>query len=321
MNEALIKPLNNDYTSSIIKEEHPINTYKSSLMVSQKKPLRLPSRNVKESSATYLYLKEIVRTTLLTALEEKNYATLNLMGDQTARAILIKSNVRFVVKVASLYRNRGLSFLDLVQEGNIGLIKAIDKFNPELGNRLTTYAMYWIRQSIDLAIMNQGNTIRVPTHILKEIKQHQKAKCKLIKTLSYVPTFKETATYLGITQEKVKKLALMTQRISTDNTERAYNLNIEDISDTEKLEPPMLEQRRMMQEHVTQCVLKLPPKYKNVICRRFGLCGYDVETLDQIATDLHFSIEHVRQVQCVAISKLKLIFKNNNLNYQALLDY
>ena len=320
MNEILIKPLHNDY-SSLNSKEHPINVYEPSLIVSQKKLFHIPLRNVKESSATYLYLKEIVRTTLLTALEEKNYAILNLKGDQTARAILIKSNVRFVVKVAGLYRNRGLSFLDLIQEGNIGLIKAIDKFNPELGNRLTTYAMYWIRQSIDLAIMNQGNTIRIPTHILKELKQHQKAKCKLIKNLSYVPTFKETAAYLGITQEKVKKLALMTERISTDNTQKIYNLNIEDISDAERLQPPMLEQRRMMQEHVTQCVLKLPKKYKNVICRRFGLCGYDVETLDQIATDLHFSIEHVRQLQCVALSKLKLIFKNNNLNYQALLDY
>ena len=320
MNKTLIKPLHKNYSSLFIKE-HPINTYKSSLKVSQKKLIRPPPRNVEGSSTTSLYLKEIVRTTLLTAVEEKNYAILNLKGDQTARAILIKSNVRFVVKVASFYRNRGLSFLDLIQEGNIGLIKAIDKFNPELGNRLTTYAMYWIKQSIDLAIMNQGNTIRIPTHILKEIKQHKKAKCKLIKTLSYVPTFKETETYLGIRQEKVKKFALMTQLISTDNTERVYNLNIEDISDTEESEPPRLEQRRMMQEHVMQCVLKLPQKYKNVICRRFGLCGYDVETLDQIATDLNFSIEHVRQVQCVAISKLKLIFKNNNLNYQALLDY
>ena len=134
-------------------------------------------------SATSIYLKEIFRPTLLTALEEKNYALLNLKGDQAARTILIERNVRFVVKIAHLYTNRGLSFLDLVQEGNIGLIQAVDKFNPEMGNRLTTYAMYWIKQAIDLAIMNQGNTIRIPTPVLKEIRRYQKARNEFIRNL------------------------------------------------------------------------------------------------------------------------------------------
>jgi RNA polymerase nonessential primary-like sigma factor len=320
MNEVLIKQSQIDHLSLVIKKI-PNNNFKSSLRVSQQKHNGLPPRNIKEMSATSIYLKEIFRPTLLTALEEKNYALLNLKGDQAARTILIERNVRFVVKIAHLYTNRGLSFLDLVQEGNIGLIQAVDKFNPEMGNRLSTYAMYWIKQAIDLAIMNQGNTIRIPTPVLKEIRRYQKARNEFIRNLSYTPSLKETADYMGLTLEKIEKVVFTMQRISSYSTEGTSNIDIEAVSDHKRLEPSIQIQKSIMQVNVNQCVLKLPQKYQYVICRRFGLCGYDIETLEQIAADLHFSIEHIRQVQCVAISKLKLIFKNNNLTSQALLDY
>ena len=320
MNEVLIKQSQIDHLSLVIKKI-PHNNFKSSLRGSQLKHSGLPPRNIKEMSATSIYLKEIFRPTLLTALEEKNYALLNLKGDQAARTILIERNVRFVVKIAHLYTNRGLSFLDLVQEGNIGLIQAVDKFNPEMGNRLSTYAMYWIKQAIDLAIMNQGNTIRIPTPVLKEIRRYQKARNEFIRNLSYTPSLKETADYMGLTLEKIEKVVFTMQRISSYSTEGTSNIDIEAVSDHKRLEPSIQIQKSIMQINVNQCVLKLPQKYQYVICRRFGLCGYDIETLEQIATDLHFSIEHIRQIQCVAISKLKLIFKNNNLTSQALLDY
>ena len=320
MNNALFKYKKNNYVT--IKP----NTYIANKSPAIKTPIQKKSSCSltlckSEISTTNIYLNEINRTELLTAEEENKYALLNTKGDKTARDILIKCNFRFVVKIAYLYVNRGLSFLDLVQEGNLGLMQAVDRFDPERGNRLTTYAMYWIKESIDRAIMNQSNIVPLPIHIFKEVKQYKKANRELTKILAHQPSHKEIADFMGLSLEKIEQIILFELQANLSYMNDSDELDINKISDSEHYEPSISMQENNTRLDIINSVLELSDKHREVICRRFGICGYEEQTLDQIATDFDLTKERIRQLQVVAIDKLKSILEKNNLTIESLLDY
>ena len=319
MNNALFKYQKNNYNT--IKPKYYLPPNIITIKISpQKKPKCSLGLCKSEISATNIYLNEIYRTELLSAEEEKKYADLNINGDINARNILIQSNFRFVVKIAYLYVNRGLSFLDLVQEGNLGLMQAVDRFNPELGTRLTTYAMYWIKQSIDRAIMNQSNNVRLPIHILKELKQYKKANRELTKNLDHKPSHQETADFMGLSLDKIEQIILIERQADTLNLQDTDYLDIEQVSDSKHYEPSIHLQENGMRQNIINSVLQLPEKHREIICRRYGVCGYDEQTLDQIAIDFKLTKERIRQLQVIAIDKLKSILEKNNLTLESLLD-
>lgn len=173
------------------------------------------ANEVKSMDATQLYLGEIGFSPLLTAEEEVYYARRLLRGDQVSRKRMIESNLRLVVKISRRYNNRGLSLLDLVEEGNLGLIRAVEKFDPEKGFRFSTYATWWIRQTIERAIMNQTRTIRLPIHIVKKLNVYLRTARELTHTLTHEPTAEEIAEVLGVSAKEVSKILKLNERISS----------------------------------------------------------------------------------------------------------
>ncbi len=303
-------------------------THQSSELTTQKH-LKTPEQNGQkcsvskcqnEISTTNLYLNEIFRLELLTEAQEKTYSLMNMQGNVAARNILIERNLRFVVKLAYLYLNRGLSFLDLIQEGNFGLIRAVEKFNPEMGYRFTTYAIFWIKQAMNRAIMDQGHTVRHPINIIKELKQYNKAKNTLVNNLSYDPNDSETALELGITLEKIHKMNRLKNQLSTPQMLESVVVNGDEFCEDDDLTPAKQIDNIFRKKIVIKCVLTLPLRDREIICKRYGLWGYEIHTLDQIALDFNFSKERIRQLQRDALYKLKIILKKRKLTQEALLD-
>src|SRR5690554_3091140 len=169
----------------------------------------------KKMDATQLYLSEIGYSPLLSAEEEVHFSRLALKGDAKARARMIESNLRLVVKIARRYTNRGLALLDLVEEGNLGLIRAVEKFDPERGFRFSTYATWWIRQTIERAIMNQTRTIRLPIHVVKELNTYLRAARELAQTLDHEPTAEDIAEKLDVSVDDVSRMLRLNERISS----------------------------------------------------------------------------------------------------------
>ncbi len=172
----------------------------------------------KSLDATQLYLGEIGFSPLLTAEEEVLYARRALRGDEAARKRMIESNLRLVVKISRRYSNRGLALLDLIEEGNLGLIRAVEKFDPERGFRFSTYATWWIRQTIERALMNQTRTIRLPIHVVKELNIYLRTARELSQKLDHEPTAEEIAAQLDIPVEDVSKMLRLNERISSVDT-------------------------------------------------------------------------------------------------------
>ena len=208
---------------------------------------------IAQADATQIYLKEIGFYSLLTAEEEVYYGRLCLKGDESARRRMIESNLRLVVKIARRYINRGLAFLDLIEEGNLGLIRAVEKFDPERGFRFSTYATWWIRQTIERAIMNQTRTIRLPVHILKEINVYHRAAKALTQQLDHEPTAEEIAEKVDAPLADVKRMLGLDERISSmdapldSDPERTL---MEAIPDTKAADPADILQNEKVNQHI-----------------------------------------------------------------------
>ncbi len=264
------------------------------------------------ADATRLYLREIGFSPLLTAEEEVYYARLAQKGDAAARRRMIESNLRLVVKIARRYMNRGLALLDLIEEGNLGLIRAVEKFDPERGFRFSTYATWWIRQTIERAIMNQTRTIRLPVHVLKEINIYQRAARYLAQKLDHEPTPEEVANLLDRPLEDVKAMLGLNERVASvdapidDDPDRSL---LDAIADEHTPDPERVLQREDLQALIQQWLNELSDKQREVVERRFGLNGREIATLEEVGADIGVTRERVRQIQVEALKRLRVLLE------------
>ncbi|OCH59402.1 RNA polymerase subunit sigma-70 [Aliivibrio fischeri] len=269
-----------------------------------------------------LYLKEINRYQLLTAEEELVYSRLHKKGDLSARNTLIESNLRLVVKVANKYRKRNqtdLAILDIIEEGNLGLIKAIDKFNPELGYRFSTYAVWWIRESIESALFNHSRTVRLPVHITKELNTYLRAARELSKSLKREPSIRDISTYCEEEQIKVSKIISLIPNQLTCHSACSDELSpkfFELSSNNKALEPDNSLSQDNLEMNLSSWIDSLNYREKEIIINRYGLFGCKVKTLEDLGKDLDLSKERVRQIQSETLIKLNTIFKKNKLDLE-----
>ncbi len=275
-----------------------------------------------QADATQIYLREIGFSPLLTAAEEVELGRLVQKGDDRARARMIESNLRLVVKIARRYINRGLAFLDVIEEGNLGLIRAVEKFDPERGFRFSTYATWWIRQTIERAIMNQTRTIRLPVHILKEINVYQRAARVLAQQLDHEPSAEEIAAKLDAPIEDVKRMLGLDERIASVDAPFEADQDrtlLDAIPDDKAADPADLLQGEEVHKHIAEWLQTLPEKQREVVERRFGLSGRDASTLEQVGLDVGVTRERVRQIQVEALSKLRRILEKQGFSLDNLL--
>ncbi|EGR0231407.1 RNA polymerase sigma factor RpoS [Vibrio vulnificus] len=277
----------------------------------------------KSLDATQLYLGEIGFSPLLTAEEEVLYARRALRGDEAARKRMIESNLRLVVKISRRYSNRGLALLDLIEEGNLGLIRAVEKFDPERGFRFSTYATWWIRQTIERALMNQTRTIRLPIHVVKELNIYLRTARELSQKLDHEPTAEEIAAQLDIPVEDVSKMLRLNERISSVDTpiggdgEKAL---LDIIPDANNSDPEVSTQDEDMRVSLIHWLEELNPKQKEVLARRFGLLGYEPSTLEEVGQEIGLTRERVRQIQVEGLRRLREVLIKQGLNMENLFD-
>ncbi|MEX2516680.1 MAG: RNA polymerase sigma factor RpoS [Gammaproteobacteria bacterium] len=274
-----------------------------------------------ELDATRLYLGEIGFSPLLTADEEKYYSRLSLKGDMSARKRMIESNLRLVVKIARRYMNRGLALLDLIEEGNLGLIRAVEKFDPEKGFRFSTYATWWIRQTIERALMNQTRTVRLPIHVVKEINIYLRAARQLAQKLDREPSPEDVAEMLDRPIDEVKRMLGLNERIASVDTPSGPGSDkslLDTIPDEHNLDPALLLQDGDVQRHIDTWLTQLTDKQCAVVERRFGLHGREVATLEDIGHELGVTRERVRQIQIDAIKRLRQILEREGFSLETL---
>lgn len=267
--------------------------------------------------ATRIYLNEIGYSKLLTAEEEVYYARLAQKGDAAARRKMIECNLRLVVKIARRYMNRGLALLDLIEEGNLGLIRAVEKFDPERGFRFSTYATWWIRQTIERAIMNQTRTIRLPIHVVKEINVYLRAARKLAQSLDHEPTAEEIADLLDKPIDDVKRMLGLNERVTSVDTPYGKDADkplLDSIEDEHATDPTEHIQSQGINAHLDEWLSKLNDKQREVVERRFGLHGYENSTLEQVANELGVTRERVRQIQMDALRRLRGILEQDGFS-------
>jgi RNA polymerase nonessential primary-like sigma factor len=280
-----------------------------------------PSRSTTQMDATRLYLSEIGNSKLLTAAEEVTLARLAQKGDLPARQRMIESNLRLVVKITRRYMNRGLALLDLIEEGNLGLIRAVEKFDPERGFRFSTYATWWIRQTIERAIMNQTRTIRLPIHVVKEINVYLRAARQLTQQLGHEPSADEIADLLDKPLSEVKRMLGLNERITSVDTPFGKNADIpllDTIPDKEGEDPSDSIHSEGLHANLGAWLNKLNDKQREVVERRFGLHGYENATLEQVANELGVTRERVRQIQMDALKSLRGILEKDGFSIDAL---
>ena len=270
---------------------------------------------------TRLYLSEIGNSPLLTADEEKYFARRALKGDEAARQRMIESNLRLVVKIARRYVNRGLPLLDLIEEGNLGLIHAVKKFDPERGFRFSTYATWWIRQTIERGIMNQSGTVRLPIHIIKDINSCLRAARRIRQQQELPPTNAEIAAFTKRDVENVDRLMALHNRVTirAGNAED-QNGPVDRLKARRDAEPHRRAQKEHVQDIVDYLVCALSDKQRAVVERRFGLHGYRRCTLEQIGDEIGVTRERVRQIQIDALKNLRAMMESNGISGDVILD-
>lgn len=273
--------------------------------------------------ATQIYLNEIGFSPLLTPEEEVYYGRLTRKGDPQGRARMIESNLRLVVKISRRYLNRGLTLLDLIEEGNLGLIRAVEKFDPERGFRFSTYATWWIRQTIERALMNQTRTIRLPIHVVKEMNIYLRAARELTQKLDHEPTAEDIAEHLDKPVEAVKKMMGLNERVSSVDYPVGGESDkplIETLTDENDHTPESTLLDGDVKQHVDQWLFELTEKQCEVVVRRFGLRGHEASTLEQVGAEIGLTRERVRQIQVEALKRLRRVLDKKGLNLDAIFE-
>ena len=277
----------------------------------------------KNLDATQLYLGEIGFSPLLSAEEEVFFARKALRGCEASRKRMIVSNLRLVVKIARRYNNRGLALLDLIEEGNLGLIRAVEKFDPERGFRFSTYATWWIRQTIERAIMNQTRTIRLPIHVVKELNVYLRAARELSQKLDHEPTAEEIAIALDKPVEDVTKMLRLNERITSVDTPIGGENDkalLDILADEKEFGPEENLQDSDIKSNIVGWLEELNPKQREVLARRFGLMGYEPSTLEDVGAEIGLTRERVRQIQVEALRRLRDILGHQGLSLENLFN-
>jgi RNA polymerase nonessential primary-like sigma factor len=291
----------------------------------QKKTAVLKGKDEVSSSldATQIYLSEIGFSPLLSAEEEIYFSRLALKGDEASRKRMIVSNLRLVVKIARRYNNRGLPLLDLIEEGNLGLIRAVEKFDPERGFRFSTYATWWIRQTIERAIMNQTRTIRLPIHVVKELNIYLRTSRELVQKLDHEPTAEDIASLLDRPVADVNKMLRLNERITSVDTPFAGDSDkalLDVIADEKSDGPEENLQLEDMSNNIISWLNELNSKQREVLARRFGLMGHEAATLEEVGREIGLTRERVRQIQVEALKRLRDILSQQNLSIEAIFE-
>jgi RNA polymerase nonessential primary-like sigma factor len=286
-------------------------------------PVTFPASEVSDGDldATRIYLSEIGFADLLTAEEEVRYSRLARQGETKARQRMIVSNLRLVVKIARRYMNRGLALLDLIEEGNLGLIRAVEKFDPERGFRFSTYATWWIRQTIERAIMNQTRTIRLPIHVVKEINTYLREQRRLAQRMEREPGPEDVAREIEKPVEDVKRMLGLNERVTSVDVSGEPDSDrslLDTIPDERNLDPGLLLQDADMQRHIETWLSQLQDKQREVVERRFGLKGHEVATLEEVGEAIGVTRERVRQIQIDALRRLRLLMERQGISVETL---
>ena len=292
-------------------------------------PLDVPIEGVGAdflNDVTQIYLNEIGQSPLLSPAEELECARATRGGDFDARQKMIERNLRLVVSIAKHYLNRGLTLADLIEEGNLGLIHALEKFDPERGFRFTTYATWWVRQSIERAIMNQSRTIRLPAHVVKELNIVLRA-LRHLETHGMVgenrdPTLDDVAHLLGKPVEQVRKVLGYNEHVTSLDApiDADQGLSVVDqLTDEDAPSPELVLHNSEIEGWIRQWLDELSDRQRRVIERRYGLNGAEVATLEALAGELGVTRERVRQIQAEALEKLRARLRMRGLSRDALL--
>lgn len=289
-------------------------------MLSEPEP-QAPEMDLLED-VTQLYLNEIGAKPLLTPEEELETTRRMRRGDFAARQKMIEHNLRLVVNIAKHYLNRGIPLLDLIEEGNLGLIHALGKFDPERGFRFSTYATWWIRQSIERAIMNQSRTIRLPVHVVKEINLVLRAIRHLEVAESRETSIERIAGLIDRPVDEIRRILTLNEHIASLDAplEIDPNHTVADvIADEASADPESLLQCSELGDLIGDWLAQLSERQRQVIERRYGLNGADMATLDVIATDLGLTRERVRQIQMEGLDRLRKIIKRGGISKDSLI--
>ncbi|MGB2104413.1 MAG: RNA polymerase sigma factor RpoS [Glaciecola sp.] len=298
-----------DLHASLKSEHHVSHDNKMTNDTDAFNDLSLAGEIKKSLDNTQLYLNEIGFSPLLSAEEEVLHGRKALKGDKDARERMIVSNLRLVVKIARRYKDRGLALLDLVEEGNLGLIRAVEKFDPERGFRFSTYATWWIRQTIERAIMNQTRTVRLPIHVVKELNIYLRTARNLAQELDHEPTAEEIADKLDVPTEDVNKMLRLNERIKSVDSYLSHesdgNSLLDILPDSNHSGPEEKNQEDDIKNNIVMWLQELNPKQREVLSRRFGLMGFEPDTLENVGAEIGLTRERVRQIQVEALRRLK----------------
>jgi RNA polymerase primary sigma factor len=280
------------------------------------KPALSSTHRDSEEGSLKIYLREIVQTALLTRKEEIALAKRVRKGDAAARTHMIQANLRFVVKIAHDYANYGLPIEDLISEGNIGLMKAVERFDPNRGVKLSTYAAWWIKQSIKRALANQSKTIRLPVHVVDKLSRIRKAATKLADVLGREPSDEELAEEMGIPQHKISHLRTVSLRPSSldapvgDDDRAAFG---DIVADEAALDPSEMFRDKALRRDVLEMIDELDERERSILVARFGLDGAKPLTLEVIGLKLKVTRERIRQIQNLALRKIRAMLQQQDI--------
>ena len=269
--------------------------------------------------AIKLYLKEIQKSTLLTAEDERELAVKIGHGDEAARARMIESNLRLVVKIAKRYMNRGLPFLDLIEEGNMGLIKAVERFQISKECRFSTYATWWIRQSIERALVNQSRTIRLPVHVSDDINKYLKITRELVRDLNREPNPEEVAAVMEVEPSYIRRLMVLVKKTYSIEHPMGENSDyslIDTVEDANSVNPENLIEELNKFTHVSGWLSSLAENEQEILALRFGLNDREPQTLDTIGQQFGVTRERIRQIEAKSLEKLRKILEEKKTDME-----
>lgn len=289
----------------------------------QEKPLEQTDEAAQKGlDAIKYYLKEIRKTPLLTFEEEQELAKRIAQGDQEARSKMIEANLRLVVAIGKKYINRGMPFSDIIEEGNLGLIRAVEKFQYQKGFKFSTYASWWIKQAIERAIVNQTRTIRLPVHIAEIVNSYMRASRQLTQALGRDPTVEEIAKKMKVSVEKARNISQVVRE--TYSLDMLIGDQEEDtlkdiLQDNNSVSPAAISEEIRRREHIEEWLSQLSASERRVIDLRFGLKDGEPKTLDNIGKEFGITRERVRQIETQALNKLRNITKRKKIDLEGML--